>query len=157
MPISCFSMDLPIPEGWRLPIPSETAQEWRNENPNRYLTVTADFNGDGIIDKSMLLVRKKGTGLTLFAFVSQKNGTLKAYSLDDIKNNEYIEVMGISVALPGRYKTACGKGYFECQEGEPEEIFLRYPAINYFKEESASSFFYWDESKKNFKRIWMSD
>lgn len=159
IPVSCFSGEVSLPEGWRLPTASETArgQDWRKESPNHYLTASADFNGDGIIDKSMLLVGKKGTGLALFAFVSQENGTVKTYLLDEIKNNELIEVMGVSVAQPGRYKTACGKGYFECQKGEPEEIFLQNPAIDYFKEESANSFFYWDESIKNFRRIWMSD
>lgn len=136
---------------------SEIAQEWRNESPNRYLTISADFNGDGITDKSMLLVRKNGTGMALFAFVSQKNDTSRVYLLDEIKDTKYIEVMGVSVAQIGRYKTACGKGYFDCQRDEPEEIFLRLPAINYFKEEGANSFFFWDESKNNFRRIWMSD
>lgn len=157
IPVSCFSGELSLPEGWRLPMSSEVAQKWRSESPNRYLTIAADLNGDGIIDKSMLLVRKNGTGLALFAFVSQKNGTVKVYLLDEIKNNAYIEVMGVSLSQPGRYKTACGKGYFECQKDEPEEIILLSPAINYFKEESSNSFFYWDESKNNFRRIWMSD
>lgn len=159
IPVSCFSGEPLLPEGWRLPTSIDTApgQGWRNESSDLYLTIAADFNGDGLVDKSMLLVRKKVTGLALFAFVSQKDGTAKAYLLDEIKSNEYIKVMGISVAKPGQYKTACGKGYFECQEGEPEEIVLRHPAIDYFKEESANSFFYWDESNKTFKRIWMSD
>jgi len=159
MPLSCFSEESSLPEGWRLPLPSETTTEqgWRSESPDRYLTTSADFNGDGIIDKAMLLVRKEGAGLGLFAFVSQKDRSAKSYLLDEIQNPEYIRVMGVSIAQPGKYKTACGKGYFECQDGEENEIVLRYPAIDYFKEESANSFYCWDENKKNFKRIWMSD
>lgn len=158
MPIVCFSGELPLPDEWRMPTPSETMprQEWRNEGPNRYLAIAADFNGDMIKDKSMLLVRKNGTGVALFAFVSQKDGSMKEYLLEKLSGQD-IQTMGVSVAKPGKYKTACGKGYFDCQEGEPEEIILRYPAIDYFKEEGANSFFYWDENRARFKRTWMSD
>jgi len=35
------------PQDWRLPTPTETAQEWRKDNSHRYPRVTADFDGDG--------------------------------------------------------------------------------------------------------------
>ncbi len=41
--------------------------------------------------------------------------------------------MGVDVAKPGEYKTACGKGYFACAEGEPAILRLNRPAIDYFK------------------------
>jgi len=57
----------------------------------------------------------------------------------------------------GRYQTACGKGYFECEEGEPEEIDFEFPAISFFRFESAGSAFFWDVRDENFKKVWLSD
>jgi len=158
-PTASFSGELSLPKGWRLPTTSEITpnQEWRSNSPTRYLTVNADFNGDGVVDTGMLLVSKNGFELALFVFLSQKDGSSKIYLLDKLKHIEHIQVMGIELAVPNKYKTACGKGYFDCQPGELEEITLKNPAIDYFKIESANSFFYWEESKKIFKRIWMSD
>ena len=155
--MSCLTRTLLPPPGWRLPSSAETKAEWRNEDPSRYLVVQADFNGDGTMDEARLLLRDPGPGFGLFAFVSQKDGLLKAYALEAVKDTGYIEVMDITVAPPGLYKTACGKGYFDCSEGEPKEILLRHPAINYFKEGSANAFFYWDEATETFKMVGISD
>jgi len=65
--------------------------------------------------------------------------------------------MGVDIVKPGHYKTACGKGYFECEKGEPEVLKLKQPAIDYFRFESANSFFFWDCNTNSFKRIWISD
>jgi hypothetical protein len=65
--------------------------------------------------------------------------------------------MGIAKVSPGKYKTACGKGYWECKTGELPEIAIRHDSINYFKTESASSYIYWSERTKTFKRAWITD
>ena len=65
--------------------------------------------------------------------------------------------MGINTVKPGEYKTVCGKGYFKCEKGEPEVLKLKRPAIDYFKFQSANSFFFWDDKTGDFKRIWISD
>ena len=153
----CLAEEPPLPHGWRTPTSAETKDEWRNEDADRYLIVRADFNGDGVMDQARLLLRDPGTGLGLFAFVSQKDGTFKTYLLDEKENAAYIEVMGIKTVPPGLYKTACGKGYFDCSEGETPEILLRHPAIDYFKEGSANSYFYWDEATETFKIVGIGD
>jgi hypothetical protein len=146
----------PIPDGWRTPTEKEINQDWRKEKSHHYVVVNADFNGDGIEDEARLLVRQKGQGMALFAFVSQGK-SFKEYSLDELEDAGWLEVMGIDLAKKGKYKTACGKGYFDCESGEPEQINLKRPAIDYFKEGSANSFFYWDDKKKAFNRVWISD
>lgn len=156
-PMPCLSGDPFLPPGWRLPSSAETKAEWRNEAPSRYLVVKADFNGDGTMDEARLLLRDADPGFGLFAFISQKDSSFKAYALEEVKDPNYIEFMGITVVPPGFYRTACGKGYFDCNEGETEEILLRHHAINYFKEGSANSYFYWDNVTEAFKRIWISD
>ena len=150
------SQSLPPPAGWRNPTSAEMAQRWRNDDPARYLAVRADFNGDQVIDEARLIVKIDGTGLALVVFLS----TLQDFTtsiLDQIDEPGWLDVMGISLASPGKYKTACGKGYVECEPGEAEELILQRPGINYFKEEGANSFFYWDDQTAYFSRVWMSD
>lgn len=146
-----------LPEGWRLPTSEELKDTWRNESESRYTAVKGDFNGDGIIDEAKLLVRKDGTGFGVFAFVSQKGHSFKIYQLDEMKDGRLVQAMGIKKAAPGSYKTACGKGYWDCQKDEAPEIIIKNEAIDYFKTESANSFFYWDNKSNSFKRIWISD
>jgi hypothetical protein len=122
-----------------------------------HLIVKGDFNGDGIIDTARLLFREDGSALGLFAFVSQKNYSFKVYLLDEIKGADAIHDMGIKKVSPGLYKTACGKGYWSCDKDELPELSIQNDSIDYFKTESAESFFYWDVRTNAFKRIWMSD
>jgi len=93
--------------------------------------------------------------MALYVELSSKPG--QKIKLDEFDDKAWITVMGVTIAKPGKYKTACGKGYFECEKGEPAELNLKLPAIDYFKEGSANSFFIWDKKAKQFKRIWMSD
>jgi hypothetical protein len=66
-------------------------------------------------------------------------------------------LMGISIAKPGTKPTACGKGYWKCGAGEPAELTLKRPGIDFFRFESASSTIYWDDAAGKFKRVQMSD
>jgi hypothetical protein len=140
-----------------LPEAFELNQEWRNEDAHRYSLVRGDFNGDGVLDEVRLLVRARGSGLAIFAFVSQDKGPFRAILLDEKQDTSYINVLGIASVAPGLYKTACGKGYFNCGEGEPAEILLRHQGIRYYKIGSASSIFYWDDRTNAFKLIAISD
>lgn len=146
-----------LPQGWRLPTSEELKDAWRNESENRYTIVKDDFNGDGINDEAKLLVHKDGSGFGVFAFIYQKDHSFKIYQLDEMKDVKLIQAMGIKKVSPGTYKTACGKGYWDCQKDEVPEITIKNEAIDYFKTESANSFFYWDNKSNSFKRIWISD
>ena len=154
--ISCLS-DLGHMKGWREPGSSEAGEGWRSKDVNRYLVVKGDFNGDGIMDEARLLVRTKGDGMGLFVFISQKDHKFQTFLLDEIREKDFIQVMGISKIKPGRYKTACGKGYWECRNGEVPEILIKNDSLDYFKFESANSYFFWDEKSEKFKRVWISD
>lgn len=109
------------------------------------------------MDQAMLLVSVEGRGLALFAFLSQANHTFKLYKLDTIKDTSSLRAMGVASVRPGTYKTACGKGYWKCKKGEVPEMTIRLDAINYFKTESANSYFYWDAKAAFFKKVWISD
>ncbi|MGA2730839.1 MAG: hypothetical protein ABSE96_23760, partial [Terracidiphilus sp.] len=49
----CWAQEMPT--GWEKPDPKLTRQEFRRKDPNRFLVVTGDFNGDGVQDKALLL------------------------------------------------------------------------------------------------------
>jgi hypothetical protein len=68
-----------------------------------------------------------------------------------------MKAMSVEPPAPGRYETACSKGYWDCQSSEPEVLELRNPAVFFFKEESAASVYVWVPSTKQFRRIWLSD
>ena len=148
-----------IPQGWRLPNHSEITDnqyKTRNNDQNQYLAAKADFNGDGVIDTAIMLVNDSKNKMGLFVFISKKE-KFELIILDQINDKSWVDAMGLSVIVPGKYKTACGKGYWECEKGIPEELHLKHPAINYFRFNSANSFFVWDKNTNSFKRIWMSD
>lgn len=152
----CLSSDIPLPQGWRMPTATETKAEWRNKDPNRYLWISADFNGDGVLDEARLLIRDKPQGLGLFAFVSQKDATYKSFLLDEKNNPSRIIGLGIRKVPSGRYITACGYG-IACAKNEAKEVHLPYEGIDYFKEGSANMYFYWDKAAKGFTHVWIND
>ena len=150
------AIDIELPSGWRNPNREEITDKWRPEGSGPYLVVKEDFNGDGKVDEARILVRNNGQGIGLFVFLSDDN-SIRTIQLDSLEGSRWIRIMGITTAKPGKYKTACGKGYGNVKGDEPDVIILRYPGINYFMVESANSFFHWDESTRSFQRTWISD
>jgi len=74
----------------------------------------ADFNGDSVADYAGLFVSVDGKKAALFAFVSSEKGILVAHQLENFESLDWLKVYSTALATPGIYKTACGKGYFEC-------------------------------------------
>jgi len=144
-----------LPVGWRFPDSSDIILGWK-EYSKPYFT-SADFNNDGLIDEAWLLFNKDSKAWGLFVFLKTRSSTYDHIPLDIDSIDCCAQRMGISVVTPGEYKTACGKGYWDCKDGETPLIILKYPAIDYFMFESANSFFYWDDTVCKFKRIWISD
>jgi hypothetical protein len=155
IPAALSAQDIP---GWRAPTKSEIPDNigWRKEDPNFYIKAKADFDGDGKEDEALLLISDKENKMGLFVTLSSHK-MVHPLLLEAIDDKRTIEVMGIEVAKPGTYKTACGKGYWTCEKGEPAVLKLKLPAIDFFRFESANSYFAWDTKTKKFKRIWMSD
>jgi hypothetical protein len=142
---------------WRVPTMADLGDdsEWRKEKAESYLTARADFNGDGVEDMARLLINDKENKIGLFLTLESRKDSPHIL-LESINDRKVIKNVGIRVAPPDRYKTACGKGYRTCKTDEPLEIQINYPAIDLFQYESSNSFFVWD-GKDNFRRIWMSD
>ncbi len=142
--------------GWRSPTNDELGDiSWRKDDPALYLKGTGDFDGDGKQDSVSILVNDKENKMGLFVHLSSKPG--KSIRLTEFEGKSWIQTRGVRIAPPGKYETACGKGYWECQKGEPGSLDLKLPAIDFFKEGSANHFFIWDKKARQFKSIDMSD
>jgi len=151
------AQDVRPPTGWRFPGESDYRSSWaefRKDIP-RPFKVQADFNGDGLPDQAWILIRDNPKAWGVFVFVAQRDGGYKLHEVLRVDGDNEPQDFGISLAQPGRYKTACGKGYWECKKDEPETLVLRGPAINYFKYESASSVIYW--TGQRFRTVAISD
>lgn len=150
--------EAPFPFGWRAAEKSDYSAEnlsfMNNRVPNH---VRADINGDGTNDDAWILINEKENKYGLFIFLARKGGGYESAGLAEYRKETEKLYMGISLMKPGRYKTACGKGYGNCGPNDPKEIVLRNPSINFFAFESANSVFFWDQGKKGFTRIWLSD
>jgi len=156
--IPACSKNKALPEGWRAPTNDELKAAWRFDSKDRYTIVNGDFNADGIQDQARLLVREDEKGFGLFAFVSQPDGTTKALLLDETNEKSLLSYIGIKKAAPGKYTTACGKGYGpKCKKDEPSQIEIKTEAIDFFISESANAIIYWDSERKDFRKVWVSD
>jgi hypothetical protein len=145
-----------LPEGWRRPTQSESSGEWRKKSSTRFLVARGDFDEDGKPDVAELRVNRSMKQFALFVRLSsaQKWQLLnKPYSMADFDR------FGIANTKPGKYETACGKGYgdYACAHGEPDWLKLTRPAIDFFYTESSDSVFYWDAKLKQFKEVLISD
>lgn len=144
-----------MPSGWHKPPASSTQQGFRRKDPHRFLLAVGDFNGDGVKDEALLLVNDKRTKLGLF--VCLKTAQECNWQLLEEMDVAFLDVMGVAAARPGKYQTACGKGYWECEKGEPETLVIRHAAIEFFKDESASSYYVYKPKSKTFQQIAISD
>ncbi len=155
--VSClaFAQEI-LPSGWRKPSHAETSDDWRKKSPTRFQLIKADFDGDRKSDVAELLVNPSDKQ---FAFFVKLGSTEKWQMIGKPYDLTSLGRFGIDVIKPGKYETACGKGYgdYACAHGEPDYLKLSNSAIDVFYTESSDSIFYWDATSKEFREILMSD
>ena len=147
-----------LPYGYRLPQQSDYPEYYQSYFKNNFpFKIDADFDGNGKADTALLLIKSDNSGWSLFVFLTPEQDQIHQLKLDDTQQTVKYLLMGILGLEPGEYKTACGKGYWDCKNGEPEKLILKSPGIDYFRFESGNSVFYWNKDSKYFSRIWLSD
>lgn len=149
----CSSQELPA--GWRKPPGSMTGQEFRQKDPSQFLVVKGDFNGDGVQDKALLLVNDHTHQMGFFVCLTTTTGC--DWHRLEVMEIAFLDVMGIAKVKPGEYETACGKGYWECGKDEPEKLRTKRDAIEFFKDESASSVYIYNPTTRKFVSVATSD
>jgi hypothetical protein len=145
-----------LPAEWRTANTVEKSPAWRKKSPTRFFLVEGDFDGDGKSDIAEILVNPTEKKFALFVRLAS---TPKWQMLGEAGGLGLLDRFGIDLVKPGKYQTACGKGYDDsfCAHGEPDYLTLSHPAIDFIYTESADSIFYWERNTKLFRQIQMSD
>lgn len=145
-----------LPTGWRRANPAEKASCWRRKSPTRFFRVEGDFDGDGKADVAELLINPVEKKFALFVTLASTQHWQMLGEPFDLAD---LDRFAIDLVKPGKYETACGKGYDDsfCAHGEPDYLDLSHPAIDFIYTESADSIFYWHKKSASFREIAMSD
>jgi len=149
----CWSQQLPA--GWSKPPASMTGQEFRQKDSNHFLSAKGDFNGDGVQDQALLLVNQRTHQMGFFICLTTATGC--DWHRLEVMEIAFLDVMGIARVKPGAYETACGKGYWECGKDEPEKLKTKRDAVEFFKDESASSVYVYNPVTYKFVAVATSD
>ncbi len=149
-----------LPAGYKAIVFSEKDPvEWRHEDKSMYLRVEADFNGDGVIDEARILRSEDDARIALFCFLKDKDGNFTTFRLKEFDDPKFDYSSGDKEEKAGNIPHGCWKGIWirDLNKGEPKSIELKNSAVNLFSNEGSSQYFYWDESIKDFKNVWISD
>jgi hypothetical protein len=144
-----------LPRGWRVTGKSDySADDVRFFNGSMPTHAEADFDGDGTKDHALILIQPDEAKYGLFVLLG-KGRSLKLEEFGLTGGGDKLHV-GLSPVKPGKYLTACGKGYWKCSPDETEELTLSRTGIYFFVFEGASSIFYWNDGTRTFSRVWMN-
>jgi hypothetical protein len=155
--VASMGQQPPAPQGYRYPGATDHSGDWqefRKKIPVPFQAL-ADFDLDGIKDDAWILIRKNGRGCGLFVFLNRRNRPPQVIRLWE--GATQAQRFGIVLARPGKYKTACAKGYFDCAPGEPKVLRVTKAALSFFAYESAESIYHWKPRTKSFQEVRISD
>jgi hypothetical protein len=153
-----------LPAGWRLPNERELADAARAGSPHKFTRADGDFNGDGVQDIALQLLREDGSEEGLWVELSQgakrRSWSLVSSSPRPEKYRNSPLAMGVDVQPRGRVKYLCFDSAKVCDVVEHQRrptMDLQNPGILYFKLESAASMYVWSATKREFEQVWLSD
>lgn len=161
--VSHLAQAIELPANYRLPTKEDIKEDWITyKAPNH---IISDFNDDGIKDEAWILPKSESSqGFGVFAYLKKRNKSsvsgrdyqlFKLAEYDDLfPQNFAIELVKPS-AKP--WESACGKGYRDCEVGEPAEFKITKPSIMFCAIESACTVFLWDSKNQVFSKIDISD
>ena len=108
-------------------------------------------------DDAYIAMANQGSKWALFVNLNNKKGKPRVIKLYEDSGETPPQRMGIGIASPDTYETACGKGYWECEKGDTETLKLKLPAIDFYVFESTNEFYWWDKKLGKFRHTVMSD
>jgi hypothetical protein len=148
---------LEAPSGWRFPTEKDVHSDWKDFGaPNHF---EADFNADGLEDHAWILLGKTPTEWAVFVFLAQTDAKPRILKLVENRGELPAQRFAISLAPPSKqkWKSACGKGYWECKPGEPAEFQITLPSIQACHIESACTIYMWSKKTNSFQEIRFSN
>jgi len=139
------------PKQYRNPTKEELSSEWRKADPEKYATIAADFNGDGLVDGAFLLVDENHKKLDLVVVLINKNFSETWIKLQSMDYTAF-KYQGITLVEP----TTVSVYKIDTTEETKQPVSLKFNAIKSFSSEGSSSIFTWDSSEKQFQQNWLS-
>ncbi len=125
---NCIRTESYIPDGWCQPGPADMVDEWlvnQAEVPEPY-HITGWFDENSTKDHAWILYRQDRSKWGIFAFLIQGQSYIPIKLRESaIEDGIRIQNFHLSLANPGEIETACGKGYWDCEPGEPAKILLK--------------------------------
>lgn len=142
---------------YRLPNSSDLKGDWEEYLVNQKMKlwqIEGDFNNDGKKDQAVIMPKIYGKGFAVVAFLNLGLNQYEIMKLEEYDDLEHY-YFSLEYAEPSLEKipTACGKGYWECEIGEPESIIIKYDSIWFCKVGSSCSLFVWNSRNNRFNRI----
>lgn len=121
-----------ISTGWRIPNENDYKEDWaefKNDAPTPYL-LSGDFNGDSLGDTAYILLNDEKSQWAVAVYFKKENGVYRERFLEKWSVNDRSPFfVQLAEAKPGIHKTACGKGYMDCDENQLKEVDLRNDGI----------------------------
>ncbi|MBN2200544.1 hypothetical protein JW777_01165 [bacterium] len=115
-----------------------------------------DFDGDDRRDHAFILIQKDEAKCGLFVLPGSGGRIIKLHEMPLSRRDGKIHA-GLSPVKPGRYLTACGRGFWDCGPDEPAELELTRSGVYFFIFEGPCSIFYWNENGRRYRRVPISD
>ncbi|MCJ7547619.1 MAG: hypothetical protein MUP30_12500 [Deltaproteobacteria bacterium] len=148
---SIYASGPTLPKQYRMPTEDELSSEWRKGDSDKYASVAADFNDDGLVDGAFLVVDEKHKKLVLTVVLINKDFSetwLKLQTMDFAA----LKYQGIALIKPSTVSVYRG----EANENTKHPITLKFNSIRSFSSEGPSSVFFWDPSKHQFQHLWLT-
>jgi hypothetical protein len=148
---SVYASGPTLPKQYRFPTEEELSAEWRKGDADKYATIAADFNGDGLVDGAFLVVDEKHKKLVLMIVLINKDFSetwLKLQSMDLAA----LKYQGIALIRPSTVTVYKG----EAVENNKQAKTLKFNSIKSFSSEGPSSVFFWNPSKQRFHQLWLT-
>lgn len=141
-----------LPKEYRMPTDEELSSTWRKADADKYASIAADFNGDGLVDGAFLVVDKKHKKLVLMVVLFNTDSSEKTWHELQTMDYATLKYQGIALIKPSTVSVYKG----EATENTKHPITLKFNSIKSFSSEGPSSIFFWDASKKQFQRHWLT-
>lgn len=139
-----------LPIQYRMPTEVELSPQWRKEDPNKYASFAADFNGDELVDGAFLVVDEKQNKLVLMVVINNKDFSetwIKLQTMDIAA----LKYQGVALIKPSPVYV-----YKDSAHDIKQPKTLKFNSIKSFSSEGPSSVFLWDESQHQFSQLWLS-
>jgi hypothetical protein len=145
-----------LPKGWRFPNQAEL-----RDRGERFVQISADFNGDGVHDEAILLKSEESPGEGLWVWLSESNRTRQWINLHKIRSRSSHPNVPLAMAIdavpPGTYDHGCFEFVKGCNPGahRPKLTFHNFAIVYYGT--GAASMYVWSKKDNRFQRVWSSD